>query len=52
VAHNLPWAVPEGLARDVAAFLETGAPTHDLYYGAPDGSIATRPGAAVIIQCP
>jgi pimeloyl-ACP methyl ester carboxylesterase len=52
VAHNLPWAVPEGLARDVAAFLKTGAPTSDLFYGSPDGGIATRPGAAVIIRSP
>lgn len=52
VAHNLPWAVPEGLARDVAAFLDTGAPTRDLFYGAPEGGVRTRPGAAVIIQRP
>jgi hypothetical protein len=52
VAHNLPWAVPEGLARDVAAFLMTGAPTTDLFYGSRGGGISTRRGAAVIIQSP
>jgi pimeloyl-ACP methyl ester carboxylesterase len=52
VGHNLPWAVPEGLARDVAAYLKTGAPTPDLFYGAAGGGVATRPGEAVIVRRP
>jgi len=53
VSHNLPWAVPEGLARDIAAFLETGAPTRDLFAGEEGGGgIEVRPGAAVLVERP
>lgn len=52
VGHNLNWAVPEGLARDIAAYLKDGAPTADLYYGKPGGGLAIDPGAAPIIRRP
>ena len=52
VAHNLPWAVPEALAEDIAAFLETGSPTADLVFGKPGGGLETRADAAVIKKRP
>ena len=53
VSHNLPWAVPEGLAHDIVAFIETGSPTPDLFLGKEGGGgIETRPGEAVMIRRP
>lgn len=52
IGHNTQWATPDEVARDLAAYLGSGAPTPDWYYSA-DGDpqqIVTEAGAAPLIH--
>ncbi len=53
IGHDIPWEAPKELALDIAAFIETGKPTPDLYRtDAPADihHIVTEPGKAAIIS--
>lgn len=53
VSHNLVWEAPEGVATDIASFLERGHPTRTLYhtnYPADIHQIVAEPGRATIIH--
>ncbi len=55
IGHDTQWDAPAEVAADILAFIETGAPTRDLYRSdAPRNPrrIVTEPGKARIIQGP
>ena len=55
LGHNLPWEAPEGVAADVASFIQRGRPTATLFhtdYPADVQRIVAEPGKAVLIHEP
>jgi pimeloyl-ACP methyl ester carboxylesterase len=54
LGHNFQWGAPEEVAADIAAWLDHGEPTSDLYYADPADPrrIRTDPGKAVIVEGP
>lgn len=55
IGHDTQWDAPAEVAADILSFIETGAPTHDLYRsGAPENPrrIVTEPGQARILSGP
>jgi pimeloyl-ACP methyl ester carboxylesterase len=55
LGHNLPWEAPDGVATDIASFLERGRPTLTLYhtdYPTDVQRVIAEPGRAVVIHEP
>ena len=52
LGHNFQWGAPEAVAEDVAAWLETGAPTPDLHHVDPADPrrLVTARGAAKLLR--
>lgn len=51
IGHNIQWSGSETVAKDIEAFIKTGAPTQDLAHSAPAPNISTiivEPGKAVV----
>ncbi len=51
IGHNIQWSAAETVAKDIASFIKTGAPTQDLVYSdaAPNVSkLIVEPGKAVV----
>jgi pimeloyl-ACP methyl ester carboxylesterase len=55
LGHNLPWEAPNGVATDIASFLERGRPTLTLYhtdYPSDIHRVIAEPGRALVIHEP
>jgi pimeloyl-ACP methyl ester carboxylesterase len=54
LGHNFQWGAPAAVAEDIAAWLDHGTPTPDLYYADPADPrrIRTDPGAAALLAGP
>jgi pimeloyl-ACP methyl ester carboxylesterase len=53
LSHNLIWEAPEGVAEDIASYIETGRPTKTLYhtnYPTNVQQIVAEPGHAILIH--
>jgi pimeloyl-ACP methyl ester carboxylesterase len=51
VGHNIQWSAAETVAKDIDAFINTGAPTLDLVHSEPAPNVSTlviEPGKAVV----
>ena len=53
LSHNLVWEAPDGVAKDISSYLETGRPTKTLYhtnYPTDVQQIIAEPGRATLIH--
>jgi hypothetical protein len=51
VGHNFQWGTPGPVATDIASFIRTGKPTHDLPYADPQNVrniLVEKDGATIL----